>query len=132
MRNRSQSENSRITMLKLVIISSAVGLICLLALLLLFAILMTFVDFPSALVGFISAVLLCISALISGIFAGKLRRIKGIATGIVCGLFLFAVCFIIGLFFGNGITAAFVPKLIMTVTAAAIGGVIGVNMRSRG
>ncbi|MDO4863100.1 MAG: TIGR04086 family membrane protein [Ruminococcus sp.] len=78
-------------------------------------------------VGFFAALSAAVGGFTAGYVCGKYRRRYGLLSGIVCGAVLYAALSLAGLF-ALGVPAD-IRKLLLIVTAGAIGGVIGVNTK---
>lgn len=64
----------------------------------------------------------------SGAFiCGKYRRRKGLISGIACGIIIYALIAAAGAFFTGRLTR--IGKLLLLVTAGAMGGITGVNSK---
>lgn len=64
----------------------------------------------------------------SGAFiCGKYRRRKGLLSGIVCGIIIYALISAAGAIFTGRLTR--ISKLLLLVTAGAMGGITGVNSK---
>ena len=119
--------NSFLAVLKAV----AFGLLATTAVLLLFSFVMSKKDVPFMLLNPFSAGLLIFGSFLSGYLAARRIRERGLIVGAVCGLIVFFVL-IMGAFlnrFDVGLTALI--KMIISIVSGAIGGVIGVNAKSR-
>lgn len=116
-----------ITMLKAV----AIGLLVTTVVLLLFSFVMCKKDVPFMLLNPFSAGLLMLGSFLSGYLAARRMREHGMILGALCGLIIFAIL-LLGSFmsrFDVGLIA--VIKLMIAVVSGAIGGIIGVNARTR-
>ena len=119
--------NSFLAVLKAV----AFGLLATTAVLLLFSFVMSKKDVPFMLLNPFSAGLLILGSFLSGYLAARRIRERGLIVGAMCGLMVFFVL-IMGAFlnrFDVGLTALI--KMIISIVSGAIGGVVGVNARSR-
>lgn len=132
MQKRTSVNNFRSSRLYCTMNSSIIGIIITFGCLLLFSILMSKLDVPESIVAIMSSVSLCIGAYSGGYISSKKRRQKGLLTGIITGVVIYCIILCIGVFFAkNSISFTFVTKLILTLTCAAIGGVVGVNAKGK-
>ena len=68
----------------------------------------------------------------AGYVLGRKKRRSGIKQGVLCGLAMFLLCLIGGVFFGSVTLGGFFAKLGVCLAAGIVGGVAGVNSRSSG
>lgn len=116
-----------ITMLKAVMF----GLLVTTVALLLFSFVMCKKDVPFILLNPFSAGLLVLGSSLSGYMAASRIREHGMLIGAFCGVFIFAIL-LLGSFlsrFDVGLTAFI--KLMIAIVSGSIGGIIGVNARTR-
>ncbi|MDR0917872.1 MAG: TIGR04086 family membrane protein [Oscillospiraceae bacterium] len=72
-------------------------------------------------------------ALVAGCFAAgytatRHKRKNGLKTGLIVGVIIYGVVYLIGIFtFRNFVGLSLFTKLLIVITAACIGGVLGVN-----
>ena len=112
-------------------ISALAGLGVIFALILLFAYLITKIDLSDTIISVLTSAALCVGAYTGGLISAKKRRKNGLLMGILCGVFMFFIIFIISSFFAQ--TAAGFSgssKLVMTLIFAAVGGVVGINSKN--
>lgn len=76
---------------------------------------------------FISLVPVFTGAFSGAFICGKYRRRKGLISGIVCGIIIYALICAAGAFFTGRPTR--IGKLFLLVTAGAAGGITGVNSK---
>ena len=75
---------------------------------------------------------LCAGGFISGFQFGKVKRRKGIADGLLCGIWLGLIVTIFGLFYVRKLVLLTMLKnLLFLCISGAIGGVFGVNTKIR-
>ena len=74
---------------------------------------------------------LCIGAFIGGYVTARIAKSMGLTLGAICGFALFVVILAIGSAVGGEIGIVTLMRFLLTVTAGAFGGVIGVNKRKR-
>lgn len=72
-----------------------------------------------------------LGSFLSGFLCARLLRNRGLLFGALCGAVIFLPLFIAGYFLSGGVTAVAAIKLAVTVCAAAIGGVAGVNLKKK-
>ena len=100
--------------------------------LLLFAALCLYLDLQENYSFFVSGVCLAIGGFNSGFLSSKKLKKKGILNGFVCGMFLYLIVLIISLFFReSGVTSNTLYRFLLTIIASMMGGVIGVNFKSK-
>lgn len=131
--NSSKAEPSGVgRYLKPIGFSVLVGaVVCTLALLLC-SFIFTIRDIPQSLVSPISTVCAAAGAFAAGLCCAKLIRERGLAFGLICGVFLFLLTLFCGwLIVGGEIGILALIKLVVILIAAAIGGVAGVNGKRR-
>lgn len=73
-----------------------------------------------------AAAALALGGYCSGLLCGKYRRRRGLFDGLICGVSLFAVLFILGIFMSQ--IPGLKQFLVLTVSGG-IGGVVGVNKK---
>ena len=110
--------------------SLVVGVGATLLCLILFSIIMTKVDTPDGVTSVMSSIALCVGSYFSGFIISKKRRKNGLLTGILCGIVIFCLTFIISiLFIKTALSMGVFSKLIMILICSSIGGVVGVNAK---
>lgn len=108
-----------------------VGTISVLVLLLLMAALCVFVDVPAGLVSPMAFVSVAAGAALGGLIAGKISRKKGWLCGILCGLCMYLLIASVGaLCIGRAVGTHAPLSFLLCVTCGAIGGIVGVNLKS--
>lgn len=79
-----------------------------------------------------SSVCLAVGGLLAGFVSSKKIGSKGIINGFFCGLMIYAVILFLSLFISeNGFSLISLFKLIITLFASCIGGILGVTSASR-
>ena len=77
----------------------------------------------------LTTVILCISAFIDGLITSKLLKQNGLIIGVICGIILSLIVIISSVYMGGfNITQNLFTKVVSTIIAGALGGVIGVNI----
>lgn len=106
------------------------GLIIIIVLCTLFALIMTFADLQDLIISAISFLIISLACYFSAYFSTQIYRKNGLFQGLMCGLGVFALLFIISLL-GHKVqlTAMIFIKLILCIFFGAIGGIKGVNTR---
>lgn len=92
------------------------------------SLLMTKMDMDDKLLSVLTSAALCAGSFAGGLTAARRRRQNGLLMGLLCGLFMFGVIFVLSYLFAGaagGMKGG--SKLIMTLVCASVGGVIGVN-----
>lgn len=119
----SKNDSLAVTVLKAV----AIGLLISTIMLLLFSFILSKKDLPFMLLVPYTSLCLAISCCVSGYFAARRTREKGLLIGALCGasIFLFLITF--SLQQSPSITVIAPVKLIISTASGAIGGIFGVN-----
>ena len=101
-------------------------------LLLLFALVMTLAGLPLAAADWLSAIAFCFGAFASGFFASMIVKQKGLLIGLICGVILTVIMFLIGTVFSKIDTSLFLRlKAAGSILFGIIGGILGVNRKQR-
>ena len=101
-------------------------------LLLLFALVMTLAGLPLAAADWLSAIAFCFGACASGLFASMIVKQKGLLIGLICGVILTVIMFLIGTVFSKIDTSLFLLlKAAGSILFGIIGGILGVNRKQR-
>ena len=101
-------------------------------LLLLFALVMTLAGLPLAAADWLSAIAFCFGAFASGFFASRIVKQKGLLIGLICGVILTVIMFLIGTVFSKIDTSLFLLlKAAGSILFGIIGGILGVNRKQR-
>ena len=117
---------------KPVVVGVVVGVLAMLAFLLLFAVVLTMKDFSDSALMPMSTVTCGLAAFLAGFSASKANGKQGMLTGLATGAALFVLLLLIGLFVsGVAFTYWTGIKFAVLLIAAALGGVTGVNTRSK-
>lgn len=124
---RSILENYRV-----IAIACLVGILITATVLLLAAMVISSIDFPQsgiAPVAIAASVAGCFGA---GFICCRMTKGGGLMYGLICGLVIFLLCLLCEVsFLGGELGMLAVYKLIVCVTSAMIGGVLGVNKRRK-
>ena len=116
------------TLVKPLLFGAIFGLVIIILVLMLLALIMSFGVLPISAAPALSSVSVAIGAFFAGFIAAKKFGKNGILIGALCGAVLFALFTIIGLAaFATAPSASTLIRLIVFVTAAAVGGIIGVG-----
>lgn len=101
-------------------------------LLLIFALAMTAASLPLAAADWLSAAAFCMGALAGGFAASAIVKEKGLLTGLLCGIVLMAITFLIGTIFSKIDTSLFLlVKAAGSILFGMLGGILGVNRKHR-
>lgn len=121
----------KLSVLTSMFFSSVRGFAIVILLIFVFAFFITKIDVTDKIVKVLSSIALCTGAYVGGFFAAKKRRKNGLLMGLLCGLFMFFVIFVIGAVFIRTISG-FSPslKLVLTLVFGAVGGIVGVNSKN--
>lgn len=113
---------------KCFIFGTLTGIIVTTLSLILFAVIFTALDLDAAYAHPIASVCCAIGSLFGGYISAKLCRSKGLINGILTGIFIFLAVTIVSIIVGGGsFTLMTVIRMIIILTSAAIGGILGVN-----
>ena len=106
------------------------GLVIIIALCSLFALIMSFTDLPNFIISAISFLIISLACYFSAYFSTQIYRKNGLFQGLMCGLGVFALLFIISLLGHKSQLSTMVfVKLLLCIVFGAIGGIKGVNTR---
>ena len=118
--------------LRPVIIGAVVGALCCTLLLAVMAAIVASQDIPKAAITPMAIVAAAAGAFFGGFAAARIAREKGLLIGGACGLLLFILVALAGFAFLKELRGAYIlVKLAVMLVLAALGGVIGVNLRKR-
>lgn len=131
MPRRRKISDLRFPALTYTAVSALAGFIVIFFMVLLFAFLITKIDASDTIISVMTSVALCVGAYTGGLISAKKRRKNGLLMGVICGIFMFFIIFVISSFFAQT-TAGFSgsSKLIMTLIFSALGGIVGVNSKN--
>lgn len=115
--------------LRPILIGLCVGVVSCTLLLLLAAFLFRSVDVPLGASAPVAIAAAALSALVGGWTAARAARSRGLLIGGLCGLLLFLIILLCGLFRGGVNSGYAVVKLAALTLCGAIGGVLGVNRK---
>ena len=108
--------------------SAALCILCLI----LFAVILSKNEMSLSTVWVFSTITLVLSAFAGGFVSAWIFRCKGILFGAVNGFLTFLLLLIINFSTGGGIVlSAAITKLITAVSASALGGIMGINLKFR-
>lgn len=126
-RSSNNIKNSRaFTTVSSIFFGAIVTIICLIV----FSFIMTKIDAPDGLISAMSSISICVGSYFAGFLISKKRRKNGLATGILCGILIFCITFLISVVFAkNALSMGFFSKLIMILVCSSIGGIVGVNSK---
>lgn len=115
-----------------VLIGAAVGAFCCLAILMLCAAVMAARDIPQMAVTPMAVIAAAVGSFIGGLVSARAAGSRGIVYGAACGVVLYLLVMIAGFAVLKDIRGIYaLVKLAVMVGCAAIGGIIGVNVRRR-
>lgn len=109
------------------VFSSVTGALIAIAALILTSAAVYILQLPVEICGTLALISLSCGCFGGGYALGKRKRRHGLKQGFLCGSALFLLCLLGGLIFGTVSAAGIVRRLIVCITAGAIGGVIGAN-----
>ncbi len=98
-----------------------------------FAVIITYTPLSENYIGLISILASASGALLASILAGKIYKSKGLIIGIITACIYFLIILLTGvLIFENNVQMSQVfKKLLWYITAGLLGGVIGVNIKTK-
>lgn len=113
---------------KPLLFGAIVGLVVIILVLVLLALIMSFGILPISAAPALSSVSIAVGAFSAGFITAKKFGKNGLLIGALCGAVLFALFTIIGLAaFATSPSASTLIRLIVFITASAVGGIIGVG-----
>lgn len=123
-------ENNNINLMTMPVLKGTViGLIVTFIIIFICAFIFTLRDISESAATPMSGCAVGIGALIGGFVASKSHKKQGLMIGAATGVALFLIMLLVSLFVSKGgFTVATPIRLLISVTAAAIGGILGVNM----
>ena len=129
---RRKNTGARLSALGCTAVSALIGFSVVFLLIIIFAYLITKIDAADTVVSVMTSAALYDGAYAGGFISARTRRKNGLFMGVLCGIFMFFVIFIISTFFAQTISGfSGSAKLIMTLIFGALGGIVGVNSKSR-
>lgn len=133
MKNQSAAEKNRVTSpIKTIGIAVACGMVLMLAVLAAGAAMLSGSDTSRSIMLPLALAAMAAGALGSGFLCGRLLRRSGMLYGLCCGSGLFFIAFLAEYFIlGGSITALALYKFALYAVAGMIGGIAGVNRKSR-
>jgi len=109
-----------------------ISVIATVLILLIFSFLLTIRDMPAMTMPVFSAVSIAIGGFLGGLFSAKKAGKNGLLYGVITGAALYVIVLIASLIVSKGgVTMLTLIKLVITLISAAIGGIIGVNLKNR-
>lgn len=114
------------------IVSVFFGAVVTLACLFLFSFIMTKIDAPDGIISAMSSISICVGSYFTGFLISKKQRKNGLLTGILCGILIFCITFLISVIFVRcALSMGFFSKLVMILICSSIGGIVGVNSKAK-
>ncbi len=102
------------------------------AILLVFSLVMSVRDVPAVLINPLACAAISVGSFFAGFICARLLRQRGMLLGALCGLLLFGLLLFTSLTLtGEAFGWIVLIKLVIVMTSAMIGGVLGVNTRRR-
>lgn len=102
------------------------------AILLVFALVMSVRDVPAVLINPLACAAIAVGSFFAGFLCAKMLRQRGMLFGALCGILMFGILLFTSLTLtGDAFGWIVLIKLVIVMTSAMIGGVIGVNTRRR-
>lgn len=123
-----KNNDSNIKKYKYLLIGTSLGLAVNVIMLLIMAVIFTTLDLDSSYAHPMASIACGIGALFGGYISSKLCKSKGLINGVLTGLFIFIIVMLVSLLVSGGsVTLMSFIRLIITLSAASIGGILGVN-----
>ncbi len=127
--NTKHEEQRHVSFVKPTVVSAVFTMLLLLAMSLVFAALFALTDLPIYLLMPSAILMLAIACFAGGFLSARMTKAKGLTAGIFTGVLVYIVLFLLNiLFVRSGVNVFALAKLMLMLTAAAIGGISGVNM----
>ncbi|MBQ8786530.1 MAG: TIGR04086 family membrane protein [Oscillospiraceae bacterium] len=99
---------------------------------LIFSAIATVIDLSDGAFTVMSSAALCAGCFAASFVAAKRRKRNGLKTGLLCGIIIFAVTLLGGIFFVRSFTVGgFFTKMLIILICSSLGGIIGVNSPQR-
>lgn len=117
---------------KSTLFSILIGEIATILVLLLFSIIMCKIDIPTVVADMLIIVAATLGSFIAGYINGRIVKEKGMIYGAICGFIMALLLLLLKLIFCDPVpTWMTLAKLLLMIVFAAIGGIIGVNKKSK-
>lgn len=127
-----RNTNKNIKNIGIVIIATLIGFALTGIVLFIFSFLITKIDAPSDIKKLLSVVALGIGSCVGGYYCSKRKKRHGIFCGAICGFVMFVLIVIFGAIFADTILSfKSTTKLLLVLICGGIGGVVGVNSKSK-
>ena len=132
-RRKKQSKDSSgiYGYLRTVLLSILAAAVVVTALTALFALAMSLVTIPSAVLSGAVIVLLILAGFVSGYLAAKSIRKNGLRVGVICGVALSVLLFLLAGVIFDSVGWQIFTKMLVVTAAASIGCVLGVNRKKK-
>lgn len=123
------SEKSSVKLLAVSAIGAGAGAVCASIIILLMAAVLSAGNIPAMMIAPFSAAAGAIGAFAGGFFAAKLLGERGIVCGLISGIIFFLLLWASGGIFGlGGYSVSVLIKAAVSLAAAMLGGITGVNL----
>lgn len=127
--NTKHEEQRHVSFVKPTVVSAVFMMLLLLVMSLVFAALFALTNLPTNLLMPSAILMLAIACFAGGFFSARMTKAKGLTAGIIAGAFIYLILFLLSiLFVRSGVGLFALAKLMLMLTAAAIGGISGVNL----
>lgn len=114
------------------LLAVVVGFFVIMGCLFMFSLIVSKIDLPKGALAVFSTIALCVGAFSGGLTCAKRRGKNGLLFGVATGVAMFVVIFVLSLFFARtAVTFTAASKLFWTIVFGAVGGIVGVNSKSR-
>lgn len=121
-------ENWSKNVLKSILISNLIGIICSFLLITLFAVILSMCDFSENMSAYMSIAIVGVSAYFVGFFAAKIYGKRGFLIGVLSGIVYYIFFTIIAIAISkDSLSLMFLLRTLLVVTFSALGGIIAVN-----
>lgn len=113
-----------------ILVSLVIGFFVIMGCLFIFSIIVSKIDVPDGAVKAMSTFALCAGAFSGGLACAKKRRKNGLYMGLLTGVSMFVVVFVLSLIFAkSAVNFSAFSKFLWTALCASVGGIVGVNSR---
>lgn len=125
-------DSTNVALMKSVGFGAVFGMVTILLLTILFSFIMLSSDFIVTSLSVVSGFIVSLGAFFSGIFSARKFKSRGFLVGALSALLIFILLTLAGLLISEAITYMLLLKLCLMVVFGAVGGIVGINLKSRG
>lgn len=129
---RASESKSVTTILKSTVKGIALSIIIFFVLIAIFAIVISKTDVSDSVIQVLTLSALGIASFFCSFINQRKGKQRGIVIGVICGVEIFIIIFILGLFGNNGVfTALMLKKLLTVLIASILGGILSANSKKK-